>query len=293
MELKGILPALVTPFDGDDAVDFRTLERLVEHHLAKGVHGFVPMGSTGEYYAMSDSERWDVLRCVKEVVGDRGLLVAGTNAGSTRDVIRHTEAAKKLGYDAVLLPPPYYSLPSQGELLAHYNAVLDAVDIEIVLYNFPLRAGVEIGFDVLDALAGNPRVIAIKESSGNLLRALEINRRYAADYQLSCGSDDQAFDFFLWGATSWICGPANCLVEPCMKFYEAFAAGDHKRAQAIAKALYPVMTNLESGKFVQKVKHGCELMGIPVGAPRRPLLPLNDAEKRELARAIAAASASV
>ena len=291
MELRGILPALVTPFNAAGNTDFVVLEQLLEYQLTRGVHGFVPMGSTGEYYAMSDQERFDVLKCVKEVVGTRGQLVAGANAGSTRDVIRHTEAAKKLGYDAVLLPPPYYSLPTQKELLAHYQAVLDAVDIEIVLYNFPLRAGVEIGFDVLDALAGNPRVIAIKESSGNLLRALEINKRYANDYQLSCGSDDQAFDFFLWGATSWICGPANCLVEPCVKFYNAFAAGNLKQAQAIAKALYPVMTNLESGKFVQKVKFGCELMGIPVGEPRRPLLPLSDPEKRDLARAIAAANA--
>lgn len=292
MELKGILPALVTPFDAKGDTDFRTLERLIEHHLAKGVHGFVPMGSTGEYYAMSDQERWDVLRCVKEVVGKRGILVAGTNAGSTRDVIRHTEAAKKLGYDAVLLPPPYYSLPTQEELLAHYQAVLDAVDVEIVLYNFPLRAGVEVGFGVLDALAGNPRVIGIKESSGNLLRALEINRRYSpAQYQLSCGSDDQAFDFFQWGATSWICGPANCIAEPCVKFYNAFTSGDLKQAQAIARTLYPVMTNLESGKFVQKVKYGCELMGIPVGEPRRPLLPLSDPEKRELAQAIEALAA--
>jgi 4-hydroxy-tetrahydrodipicolinate synthase len=160
-----------------------------------------------------------------------------------------------------------------------------------VIYNFPLRAGVEVGFDVLDALADNPRVIGIKESSGNLVRALEINRRYGSKYQLSCGSDDQAFDFFMWGATSWICGPANCLVEPCVKFYNAFAAGDLKKAQAIAAALYPAMTNLESGKFVQKVKYGCELIGIPVGEPRRPLLPLNDAEKRELATVLAAANA--
>ena len=291
MELRGILPALVTPFDPAGETDFKVLERLVEYQLSKGVHGFVPMGSTGEYYAMSDQERIDVLKCVKETVGKRGQLIAGTNAGSTRDVIRHTEAARKLGYHAVLLPPPYYSLPTQQELLAHYNAVLDAVDVEIVLYNFPLRAGVEIGFEVLDALADNPRVIAIKESSGNLVRALEINRRYKSKYQLSCGSDDQAFDFFLWGATSWICGPANCLVEPCVRFYNAFASGDLKKAQAIAAALYPAMTNLESGKFVQKVKYGCELMGIPVGEPRRPLLPLSDPEKRELARVIAAANA--
>ena len=290
MKLNGILPALVTPFDDRGETDFKTLQRFINWQLDKGVHGFVPMGSTGEYYAMSDQERWDVLKCVQETVGTRGLLIAGTNAGSTRDVIRHTEMAKKLGYDAVLLPPPYYSLPAQEELLAHYQAVLDAVDVEIVLYNFPLRAGVEVGFDVLDALADNPRVIGIKESSGNLLRALEINKRYTGKYQLSCGSDDQAFDFFMWGATSWICGPANCLVEPVVKFYNAFASGDLKTAQAIARAIYPVMTNLESGKFVQKVKYGCELAGFPVGETRRPLLPLNDAEKRELKQALAAAA---
>jgi 4-hydroxy-tetrahydrodipicolinate synthase len=292
MELKGILPALVTPFDAAGEIDFKTLERFVNWQLEQGVHGVVPMGSTGEYYAMSDQERWDVLRCVQETVGKRGLLVAGTNAGSTRDVIRHTEKAKKLGYDTVLLPPPYYSLPAQEELLAHYQAVLDAVDVEIVLYNFPLRAGVEVGFEVMDALADNPRVIGIKESSGNLLRALEINRRYAGRLQLSCGSDDQAFDFFMWGATSWICGPANCLVAPTVKFYNAFAAGDLKKAQAIAKAIYPAMTNLESGKFVQKVKYGCELAGFAVGETRRPLLPLNAAEKQELKAVLAAANAA-
>ena len=289
MILKGILPALVTPFDAKGETDFKTLGRLIDWHLQAGVHGFVPMGSTGEYYAMSDQERNDLLRFVKDHVAGRGLLVAGTNAGSTRDVIRHTETAKKLGYDAVLLPPPYYSLPTQDELLAHYKAVLDAVDIEIVLYNFPLRAGVEVGFDVMDALADNKRVIGIKESSGNLLRALEINKRYEGKYQLSCGSDDQAFDFFTWGATSWICGPANCLPVETVKFYNAFTSGDLKQAQAIAKALYPAMTNLESGKFVQKVKHGCELAGIPVGVTRQPLLPLNAAEKKELAAVLAAA----
>ena len=290
MQLKGILPALVTPFDDKGDTDFKTFEKLLEFQLAKGVHGFVPMGSTGEYYAMSTEERNDVLKFVKETVGDRGLLIAGTNAGSTREVIKHTETAKKLGYEAVLLPPPFYSLPTQDELLAHYQAVLDAVDVEIVLYNFPLRAGVEVGFEVMDALADNPRVIGIKESSGNLLRALEINHRYGDKFQLSCGSDDQAFDFFLWGATSWICGPANCLVEPVVKFYNAFTAGDLKTAQGLAAAFYPFMTNLEAGKFVQKVKYGCELAGIPVGETRRPLLPLSAAEKAEFETVFAAAN---
>jgi 4-hydroxy-tetrahydrodipicolinate synthase len=291
MALKGILPALVTPFDAAGDTDFATLETLVEHLLAQGVHGFVPMGSTGEYYAMTAGERADVLRCVRDVVGDRGQLVAGTNGGSTREVIGHTETARKLGYDTVLLPPPYYCLPTQQELLGHYRAVLDAVDVRVVLYNFPLRAGVEVGFDVMDALADDPRVIAIKESSGNLLRALEINRRYAGRLALSCGSDDQAFDFFMWGATSWICGPANCFAAPAVKFYEAFVSGDLAAAQSLMRRIYPAMTDLESGKFVQKVKYGCELAGIAVGETRRPLMPLSPDEKTAFSAVFAAAQA--
>lgn len=291
MELKGILPALVTPFDTKGNIDYKTLEKLLEYQLERGVHGFVPLGSTGEYYAMSAAERADVLGCVKQVVGDRGLLIAGTNSGSTRDVIAHTETAKKLGYDAVLLAPPYYALPSQEELIAHYQAVLDAVDVEVVLYNYPPRVGVEVGFETLDAFADNTRVIGIKESSGNLLRAIEIGKRYGDKYQLSCGSDDQALDFFMWGATSWICGPANFLIDPVIGFYNQFNAGDIAGAQDLMRKMFPVMANLEAGKFVQKVKYGCELVGIPVGETRRPLLPLKADEKQALQEAFNAIAA--
>ncbi len=280
MELRGILPALVTPFDDRGQVDFPTLKELLNYQLENGVDGFVPMGSTGEYYAMSAGERQDVLKAVYDTVADRGLLIAGTNAGSTRDVIAHTEAAKKIGYDTVLLAPPYYALPSPDELNAHYQAVLDAVDVELVLYNYPPRVGVECGLATLDYFADDPRVIGIKESSGSLVRAIEIKERYGDKYQLSCGSDDIAFDFFMWGATSWICGPANCVIEPCVALYRKFMAGDIKGAQAEMRRLFPTMASLESGKFVQKVKYGCELAGIPVGEARRPLLPLTADEKR-------------
>lgn len=281
MALQGIIPALVTPFDDNDRIDFKRLGEGVENQLAAGVHGFVPMGSTGEYYAMTAEERADALKCVKDVVGGRGQLIAGTNGGSTAEVLRHTNAAAKLGYKTVLLPPPYYCLPSQEELLVHYQAVLAETDMDIVLYNFPLRAGVEIGYEVMDALADNPRVLAIKESSGNLIRALEIDKRYSGRLDLSCGSDDQALDFFMWGAKSWICGPANCVAATVVKFYNAFMAGNLAEAQRIARAMYPFMTNLESGKFVQKVKYGCELNGLSCGETRRPLLGLSDAEKAE------------
>ncbi|MFT9256980.1 MAG: dihydrodipicolinate synthase family protein [Acetobacter sp.] len=280
IDVKGILPAIVTPFDDNDKISFPVLEQVVDAQFAAGVHGLTPMGSTGEYYAMTPTERADVLRAVKEAADGRGLLIAGTNGGSTREVLEHTQVAARLGYTTVLLPPPYYCLPTQDELLAHYQTVLAETDVNIMLYNFPLRAGVEVGYEVMDALAENPRVLGIKESSGNLLRALEIDRRYGDKIPLCCGSDDQAFDFFLWGAKSWICAPANCLSAPIVKFYNAFTAGDLATAQAVARAIYPVMNDMEAGKFVQKIKYGCELLGLPVGLPRKPLLPLNENEKK-------------
>ena len=285
MKLKGVLPALVTPFDETGRVDFDAYEKLLSHLRDAGVRGWVPCGSTGEYYAMTADERASVLKFVAEFAKDDELLIAGTNAGSTWEVIEHTKTARDLGYDTVLLSSPFYATPAQDELIAHYQSILDAVDVKIMLYNYPTKVGVEVGFEVLDAFKDNDRVIGIKESSGSLVRAIEITTRYGDSYQLSCGSDDQALDFFLWGASSWICGPANCFAKPAVAIANAFEAGDMKGAQQEMVRLFKAMSSLETGKFVQKVKYGCELLGVPVGVCRQPLLPLNDAEKADFRRA--------
>ncbi|MBY3381828.1 4-hydroxy-tetrahydrodipicolinate synthase [Rhizobium laguerreae] len=281
MQLSGVITALVTPFNEKEDVDFDSFGKLIEDQLQKGVRGFVPLGSTGEYYAMNAQEKQSVLKFVKEVVGNRATLIAGGNAGSTREVVQNVRAAAELGYEAVLLAPPYYSLPSQPELTAHYQAVLDSAPVELVLYNYPPRVGVEVGFEVMDAFADNPRVIGVKESSGSLARAIDIKTRYGNKYQLSCGSDDVALDFLLWGAGSWICGPANCFPSQCVAIVNAFDAGKIEEAQNIMRKMYQAMSSLETGKFVQKVKYGCELNGISAGPTRMPLLPLSTEEKRE------------
>ena len=282
MQLKGILPALVTPFDKTGAVDHETLASIVEYQLKAGVSGFVPLGSTGEYYALTNEERRQVLATVKEVVGDRGTLIAGANGSCTREVLEQVQQTVDAGYSNLLIAPPYYALPSQEELLSHYNAILEAFpQINVVLYNYPIRTNVEVGMGVIEALKDHPRVIGIKESSGNLLRAIEIGENYKGKIQLSCGSDDQALDFFIWGATSWICGPANIFPEQVVDFYNKFSAGDIAGAQDVIRKLFPIMANLESGKFVQKVKYGTELAGFKAGNARAPLLPLTDEEKAE------------
>ena len=286
LKLSGVLPALITPFSPAGEIDFAAFGPHLQALRAAGVSGWVPCGSSGEYNLMTNEERDSVLQFVKDFALPDELLIAGTNAPSTAGVIANTNRAKAMGYHAVLLAVPFYTKPSQAEIVRHFNTVVEATDMNIVLYSYPGKDGVEIGYEALDALADNPRIIAIKESSGVLQRAIGISSRYAGRIQLVSGSDDIAWDFMQWGADSWICGPANCMAKPVCEMDAAFRRGDHARAKEIMQVLWPAMNVLESGKFVQKLKYGCELQGTPVGACRMPFGPLTEDEKAEFAAAM-------
>lgn len=286
LKLTGVLPALVTPFDKTGAIDFPAFARHLDSLRTAGVSGWVPCGSSGEYNLLTDAERDSVLTFVRDFARPDELLIAGTNAPSTAGVIANTLRARELGYHAVLLAVPFYTRPTQAEIIRHFDTVTKATDMDVVLYSYPGKDGVEIGYEALDALADNPRIIAIKESSGVLQRAIGISTRYAGRIQLVSGSDDIAWDFMHWGADAWICGPANCMARPVCEMDAAFRAGDHARAKQIMQALWPAMNVLESGKFVQKLKYGCALQGNPVGDCRMPFGPLTEAEKAEFSAAM-------
>ncbi|KIC15831.1 4-hydroxy-tetrahydrodipicolinate synthase [Leisingera sp. ANG-DT] len=286
VKLSGVMPALVTPFGADGKVDFNAFEKLLTHFREAGVTGWVPNGSTGEYFSQSTEERRQVLQFVKEFANDDEILIAGTNAPATREVIEQTAMAKEIGYDNVLLAPPFYTRPTQEELIKHYGTVLAEVDVNLVLYSYPLKDGNDISFELMDHFADNPRVIGIKESSGMLQRAIDIASRYEDKIQLVSGSDDIALDFMFWGADSWICGPSNCMAKACCDLDRTYKAGDLDKAKEMMKTLYRAMNILESGKFVQKIKYGCELQGLPVGECRAPLGPLTEQEKAEFRAAM-------
>lgn len=286
MKLSGVLPALVTPFAANGEIDFKAFEKHLTNLRAAGAKGWVPCGSSGEYNLMSDSEREQVLQFVRDFAGPGETLIAGTNAPHTKGVIANTRRAKEIGYETVLLATPFYTKPTQAELIRHFNAVLDAVDVNIVLYSYPAKDGVELEWELLDALADHPRVIGIKESSGSLQRAIGIATRYKNRIQLVSGSDDIALDFMFWGADSWICGPANCMAKAVCDLDRTYRSGDLDKAREQMATLYGAMSILESGKFVQKLKYGCELLGTPVGECRAPLGPLTDSEKAEFRAAM-------
>ncbi len=288
MRFEGIYTPVVTPHDADHAIDRDRFVAVIDHLIAAGVHGLIVAGTTGEYYAQSPGERMELMRLAAEAVRGRVPLIVGTGAMRTEDSIAYAEAAKAAGADAILVATPPYAVPTGRENALHALAIDRAVDLPILLYNYPGRTGAEMDEDFLDRVGRSPNFCAIKESSGDINRVRLLARDYP-HIQLSCGMDDQALEFFAWGARSWVCAGSNFAPEAHVALWRACAVeGDFAKGRRIMSAMLPLMRVLEQGgKFVQCIKHGLAIRGLPVGPPRRPLQPLNKEEKRALAETVA------
>jgi 4-hydroxy-tetrahydrodipicolinate synthase len=231
-------------------------------------------------------ERKKVLDFVAERVGKKVRLAAGTNSARPDETIELSNYAKGLGYQALMLAAPFYSLPGTQELAQHFRHIAANTALPIILYNFPARTGVDMNREFLEKIADVKAICAIKESSGSFARMLEHIVHFDGRIQRVCGADDQAVDSFLWGARSWIAGASNFLPAEHVALYEACVVKkDFVQGQRLMRAMLPMFYLLENGgKYIQYVKYGCELAGIPVGSPRQPLLQLSDAEKADFRR---------
>ena len=208
--------------------------------------------------------------------------------------IEFAKAAKEIGADALLVATPPYSVPTGREIALHALAIDRAANMPVMLYNYPGRMGVNMDEETLDRLGRSPNFCGIKESSGDINRVHLLARDYP-HIQLGCGMDDQAREFFAWGARSWVCAGSNFAPEAHIALHKACAIeGDFTKGRKIMSAMLPLMAVLEQGgKFVQCIKHGLTLRGIEAGPPRRPLHPLNKDEKRALAEVISAMNAAL
>jgi len=287
MKFEGIYTPVITPYREDGAIDRDAFCAMVEYLVSSGVQGIVNGGSTGEYYAQSIEERIELAKLAKQVIGKRAALVIGTGAIRLPDSITMAETAARIGADAILVGSPPYAVPTEQENALNALAIDRAADLPIMLYNYPGRMCVNMGEDFLNRVGRSRNFCAIKESSGDINRLHLLARDYP-HIQLSCGMDDQALEFFAWGARSWVCGGSNFLPKEHAALYEACAVkGDFNRGRRIMSAMLPLMRVLEQGgKFVQCIKHGCEMMGMKAGPPRAPLKPLNKDDKRQLEQAV-------
>ncbi|WP_298970972.1 dihydrodipicolinate synthase family protein [uncultured Roseobacter sp.] len=287
MQFEGIYTPLITPYYTDFTLNEAALAETVDHLVAAGVHGIIVAGTTGEYYAQSTEERIDMMRRCRSLIGDRVPMIVGTGAIRTEDSILFAQAAKEVGADALLIATPPYAYPTGREIALHALAVDRAANLPVMLYNYPGRMSVNMDEECLDRLGRSLNFCAIKESSGDPNRLHMLARDYP-HIALSCGMDDQALEFFAWGARSWVCAGSNFAPEAHIALYRACAIdGDFTRGRAIMSAMLPLMRVLEQGgKFIQCIKHGVTLRGIDAGPPRKPLQPLNKDDKRALEEVI-------
>ena len=292
--VEGIYTPVVTPMTADHAVNWDALAKIVENLIDKGVHGVISGGSTGENYAQTVEERTTAALFTKDVVKGRVPLVVGTGAMMTPDSIALATAAREMGADAILLATPPYSVPTERENALNALAIDKAADLPVILYNYPGRMGVHMGEEFLDRVGRSRNICAIKESSGDINRVHLLARDYP-HIQLSCGMDDQALEFFVWGARSWICAGSNFLPEEHIALYQACAVeGNFDKGRRIMSAMMPLMRILEQGgKFIQCVKHGVTMNGIDAGPMRPPLKGLNKDDKRALEQVIRVARTTI
>ncbi|MGU7769051.1 dihydrodipicolinate synthase family protein [Burkholderia sp. MR1-5-21] len=287
MSFEGVHTPLVTPFNADGEIDHELLGRHAAG-LAGRVSGLGIGGTTGEYYALSFDERVRTFNTVADAAGGKAFLTAGINATTTKEVIRLGQEAKRAGLSALLVAAPYYAQPTQQELLAHLLKVDDALDMPVMLYNFPARTGTAIGDDVLAAVLERRNFVAMKESTGDISHLHHLATHFRDRLVLSCGMDDQALEFFVWGAKSWVAGASNFLPEAHTALHDACVKrGDFETGRKLMAQLLPVLELLErSGKFIQYVRCGCELAGLPVGPARAPLGALSDEERNAFAQLV-------
>jgi 4-hydroxy-tetrahydrodipicolinate synthase len=287
MQFEGIYTPVITPYHSDFSLNQDALEATINRLIEAGVHGLIIAGTTGEYYAQSSDERVEMMSIAHEIIAGRRPMIVGTGAIRTEDSILYAKAAKKAGADALLIATPPYAYPTGREIALHALAIDRAADLPAMLYNYPGRMCVNMDEATLDRLGRSPNFCAIKESSGDPNRLHMLARDYP-HIALSCGMDDQALEFFAWGARSWVCAGSNFAPEAHIALYQSCAVeGNFTKGRAIMSAMLPLMRVLEQGgKFVQCIKYGLTLRGIDAGPPRKPLQPLNKDDKRQLAEVI-------
>ncbi|CAL9336747.1 4-hydroxy-tetrahydrodipicolinate synthase [Streptomyces sp. enrichment culture] len=283
-QFTGIFAAVVTPLTADaSAVDAAGVKRQADHIIAGGIHGLVPGGSTGEFTTLTTDERKRTTELYLEAAAGRVPVVAGTGALGTAETVELSRHAEKAGASAVMIVPPFYDTPTFEELLAHYGAVSDAIDIPIMYYNIPAVTGVRLAPEELAKLARETGVTSYKDTGGDFAWFSAVKEQHAKDITALNGWDTLTFAALASGAGAGVWGTASVIPRLCAELYDAIAVrGDLDAGRELWAKIFPICQFLESHNYACGIKTGVELVGVSAGPTRRPVLPLAPEYRRQL-----------
>ncbi|MFV0466682.1 MAG: 4-hydroxy-tetrahydrodipicolinate synthase [Lachnospiraceae bacterium] len=285
---RGIIPPIVTPFTENGKVDFDKLREMVEFLIGNGVHGLFPMGTTGEFYAVSDEEYKEVLMTVKEQAAGRVAIYGGASHITTRGVVRLLKICEEVGVDAVSVLTPMFISQTQDELFAFFKTVADSTYLPIIMYNNKPKTNVTIEPVTAARLSKIDNIIGIKDSTGDMTNTAEYIRltRDNDNFHVLMGRDTLIHAALCYGASGAIASCANVAPKICVDIYDKYVAGELKESLDAQFRLAPLRIAAGMGTFPAVIKEGLELQGIHVGKCLEPIAELKPEEKEKLRKVL-------
>lgn len=283
--MRGIVPALVTPFRDDEVIDYKAWQRHIDVLISSGVDGLFILGGQGEFFALDEEERAVAARfCVQQAAG-RVPVYANVGCITTRDTIRLAQKAQADGVEYLIVITPFYIRPSADELVAHYTEIASSVLIPVLAYDIPERTGVGLSPSILHRVAKRcENFVGLKDSSGDLDRIAEYT---AAGLSVFMGRDLLILEGLKRGCVGAMSACSNVAPRAFVELYRAFLAGHTARAARLQSLIDPLRRTFELGTFPGIVKEAMQLAGMPVGPCRRPVLPLPESARPEIEAALA------
>jgi len=272
---KGSMPALITPFTQEGAVDEDAFAAHVEWQIAEGSHGLVPVGTTGESPTLTHDEHKRVVELCVEVANKRVPVIAGAGSNSTFETVDLVRHAEKAGADAALVVTPYYNKPTQKGLYAHFAAVAEASNLPIVIYNIPGRSVIDMSVEIMAALARDfPTIVGVKDATGKIERVSEQRMACGKDFIQLSGEDATALGFNAHGGIGAISVTANVAPALCSKFQETMLEGDFISALEFQDRLMPLHKAIFLEPGVSGTKYALSRLGRIKEKVRSPLVPV-------------------
>ena len=285
MMFKGSITALLTPFR-DGCVDELTFQTFVEWQIDQGIHGVVPVGTTGESPTLTHDEHMRVVELCVEAAGGRVPVIAGTGSNSTDEAIELTIHAKSAGADAALVVTPYYNKPTQEGLFCHYSAIAGAVDIPVVIYNIPGRSVVDMTVETIARLSKIANIVGVKDATNDLARPVLTRLAVGADFCQLSGEDATVAAFLGQGGDGCISVTSNVAPSLCAQMYEAWQVRDLDNFAALRDRLAPLHEALFCESSPGPVKYAASLIGKCQADTRLPLVPIADSSRSLVSEAM-------
>ncbi len=289
---QGSIPALITPMFEDGRVDYDAFEAFVDWQINQGSHGLVPVGTTGESPTLSHDEHKKVVEVCVKVAAGRVPVMAGAGSNSTVEAVDFAKHAEAVGADGVLVVTPYYNKPSQAGMMAHFAAVHGATDLPIFIYNIPGRSVVDMSVETMRQLAELPRIVGVKDATGDLARVSLTRAALGPDFVQLSGEDATAVGFNAMGGVGCISVSANVAPALCAEMQTACLEGRYADAVVLQDRLSALHTAMFIEPSPAPAKYGASLLGRAAPHVRLPILPLTEAGQVRVASAIAQAGIS-